>query len=123
MKIEIPGVDVESGLNLCDGDTDVYLNILRLFVSDMIKALDKVRNVSEETMWDYSVSVHTIKSVSQAIGAEEARKTAKHLEELAKNGDLTGIKAKNDVFVRYADNLVESVQAWLAKYDAAERIQ
>ena len=119
MTIEISGVDVNSGLDLCDGDVDIYLRILRSYVSDMVPALERIRTVSEGTLKDYAVSIHGVKSISAAIGAEEARKTAKQLEDMAKGGDLAGVLAKNGAFVKYAENLVNGVRLWLEKNDAA----
>ena len=113
MEIKIPGVDANSGLNLCDGDVNIYLDILRSYVSDMREALEKIQTVSEETLRDYAVRVHGIKSTSEAIGAEEARKTAKELELMAKGGDLAGVLAKNSAFAEYLKNLVDGIQAWL----------
>ena len=119
MNIEIPGVDVKNGLEICDGDTKIYLRFLRLYVSNMPSALDKMRNVSEETLQDYTVSVHGVKGISETIGAEEARKTAKELEMMGKSGDLVGILAQNAAFIKYAENLVNNIKNWLAKHDAA----
>jgi HPt (histidine-containing phosphotransfer) domain-containing protein len=115
MAIEIPGVDAASGLNLCDGDTNIYLNALRLYVSSIPESLEKMRGVSQETLGDYAITAHSVKSMSEYIGAEEARKTAKQLETLAKNGDWDGVLAQNEPFIQYAQGIVAGVQGWLAK--------
>ena len=115
MAIEIPGIDAASGLDLCDGDMNIYLNALRLYVSSIPVSLEKMRGVSPETLADYAITVHSVKSMSQYIGAEEVRKTAKQLEVLAKNGNLAGILAQNDAFIQYAQGIVAGVQGWLAK--------
>ena len=114
MAIEISGVDTKSGLELCDGNMNIYLNSLRLFVSDIPTDLEKMRDVSKETLNDYSIIVHSVKSMSEYIGAEEARKTAKQLEAMAKNGDLAGVLSQNEAFIKYAENLVNGVRNWLA---------
>ena len=118
MTIKIPGVDVESGLDLCDGEVDIYLRVLRSYIIDVTGALEKIRNVSKETLKDYAVSVHGVKSTSAAIGAEETRKVAKQLEDMAKGGDLAGVLAINSAFVKNTENLVAGVRAWLEKNDA-----
>jgi HPt (histidine-containing phosphotransfer) domain-containing protein len=115
MAIEIPSIDSASGLNLCDGNMDIYINSLRLYVSSIPASLEKMRSVSQETLADYTITVHSVKSMSQYIGAEEARKTAKDLEALAKSGDLAGILAKNEAFIQYAQDIVAGVEGWLAK--------
>jgi len=115
MAIEIPGLDADSGLNLCDGNMKIYLNSLRLFVSSTPESLVKMRSVSQETLEKYSVTAHSVKSMSEYAGAEEVRKAAKELEALAKAGDLAGVLAKNEAFIKFAGNIVEGVRSWLEK--------
>jgi len=113
----IPEVDVSSGLEICDGNLAIYLNSLRLFATSIPKNLQDMKGVSAETLVDYAVTVHSVKSMSHYIGAEEARKTAKELEALAKGGDLAGVQAQNDAFIQYAQKVVGNVQSWLEKND------
>jgi len=119
MEINIPGLDTKSGIELCDGSIETYIYSLRLYVSNVPASLEKMRNVSEETLRDYAISAHGVKSVSQYIGAQEAIKTAKELEALAKSGDLAGVLARNDAFIKYANNLLDSIKSWLEKNDSA----
>jgi hypothetical protein len=116
MAFEISGVDVKKGLDLCDGDLKIYVRILRSYVSDIKDVLDKIKTVSELKLHDYAVSVHGVKSTSDAVGAEDARKTAKHLEEMAKGGDFAGVMAENSAFVKYLEKLVDGIQKFLEKH-------
>jgi len=113
MTIEIPGLDVNSGLDLCDNDINIYLNSLRLYVSNVPAYLEKMKGVSEETLKNYYVAAHGVKSMSEYIGAEEVRKTAKHLEAIAKQGDLAGVLAQNETFIKHVENIVDNIQRWL----------
>ena len=119
MAIEITGLDVKSGLELCGGDEGIYTNALRLYVTNVPPALDKMRNVSENTLQSYAVSVHGIKSTSEYIGAEEARSTAKQLEAMAKSGDLAGVQAKSDAFIQHVEQLIGRIRSWLEKNSAS----
>ena len=113
MAIKIPGIDANSGLELCDGDMGIYLNSLRLYVSSIPASLEKMRGVSEKTLKDYSITVHSVKSMSEYVGAEEIRKTAKQLEALSKDGDLNGVLAKNEAFIKFAESIVGNIRNWL----------
>jgi len=115
MAIEIPGLNAASGLELCDGDVNIYLHSLRLYVSSIPATLEKMRSVSKESLQDYSISAHGVKGMSEYIGAEEARKTAKQLEAMAKDGDWPGVLARNEAFIKYAQGLVDGVRNWLAE--------
>ena len=119
MAIEISGVDTNSGLELCDGDMNIYLNALHLYASSIPADLEKMSGVSQETLADYAITVHSVKSMSQYIGAEEARKTAKELEAMAKGGDLAGVQAQNEAFIKYLKNLADGIDAWLKKNEGA----
>ena len=113
MDIKIPGVNVEKGLELCDGDKGIYVRFLSRYVTNMPENLSKLRNVSEETLKEYTINVHGAKGINEIIGAEEAAKMARNLEAMSKEGNLTGVLAQNEAFLKYADNLVENVQNWL----------
>ena len=116
MALEILGVDVKSGLDFCEGDMNIYIRVLRSYVEDVTEALAEIRNVSEKNLSEYAVSVHGIKSTSEAVGAEETRKTAKQLELMAKSGDLAGVQAQNSAFIKHLENLLGNVKNSLEKH-------
>jgi len=113
LDLNVPGVDVKRGLELCDGDKSIYLQSLRLFASSMPVTLGKMKSVSELTLKDYAINVHGAKGICEYIGAEDARVNAKQLEMMAKEGNLAGVLAGNDAFIKYAGNLAEGIQNWL----------
>ena len=117
MTAKIPGVDLDAGLDLYDGDMDIYLRVLRAYIPAVIKALEKMRNVSAETLPDYAVTVHGIKSTSNSIGAEETRIAARELELKAKEGDLNGVLSLNQAFIEQTGAFAESLQTWLKEND------
>ena len=119
MAIKIPGVDVDAGLELCDGDEDIYLRVLRSYLSAIPPALDKMRNVSTETMQNYIVNVHGVKSTSASIGAEETRKAALQLETMARSGDLSGVLAQNETFINCTAALVDSIRIFLKEHESS----
>ena len=116
MAMHIPGIDLEKGLDLYDDEFDIYLAVLRSYIANTPAVLDKLRTVSAETLPDYAASMHGIKGTSANIGAEETRKAALELETMAKAGDLAGILAKNDAFLKHADAFMEGLQNWLKDY-------
>jgi CheY-like chemotaxis protein len=118
MKIDIPGVDEERIIELYDGDFEIYLPVLRSYLSVMPDTLDKISHVSAETLQDYTIKVHGVKSTSDSIGAEEARKMALELEMLAKAGNLSAVQAKNEALIQYVRTLLGNIQSWLARLDA-----
>jgi len=118
MEIKISGVDVDTGLDLCDGEEDIYLRVLRAFVNAIPEAIEKMRNVSAETLQNYAVNAHGIKSTSESIGAEGTRKAAKQLEAMARAGDLSGVLSQNEAFFKQTTDLVDNIRNFLEKYDS-----
>jgi HPt (histidine-containing phosphotransfer) domain-containing protein len=119
MVLEIPGIDTEKVMELYAGDLEIYLPVLRSYVSVIPDALDIMSRVCAETLPEYIVKVHGVKSTSDGIGAEEARKMAYELEMLAKSGDLSAVLAKNGALLQYVRELLVNIQSWLAKIDAS----
>jgi HPt (histidine-containing phosphotransfer) domain-containing protein len=118
MKIEIPGLNAQSGLELCGGDQEIYLRSLRLFEKNVSLTLQKMRSVCKDTLHDYYVSVHGIKGMCEYIGAQDLKQTAKQLEEISRNDDLAGVLALNETFIKSTENLIVNIQNWLKENNA-----
>jgi len=117
--IEIPGINAKRGLMLYEGDEDLFIEIMRSYVENTPAEIDKLREVSRESLPDYAINVHTVKGASSSIGATDITRRARHLEMLSKSGDLDGILSRNEAFLRDADTLLENLKAWLDKRDSA----
>ena len=117
-SIEIPGINTKNGLSNCDGDLEIYKSVLRSYAADTQAVLQKIRNVTVETLPDYVIAVHGIKGSSANIGAETVRKIAAKLEIQAKNGNLIEILSQNDAFLTATKSLVSAIKLWLEKQDA-----
>ena len=118
MAIGIPGVNEENLYALFEDDMELYISALSSFLVNTPMALNKLRNVSQETLQDYSICVHGIKGTCASICAEEARKKALELEMMSKNGDLPGVLAANEIFLKYMENLLDNLQKWLKNYES-----
>jgi len=117
LEINIPGVDTKAGLSLYDDDMEIYLPTLRSYVAYTTDVLEKLKNVSEETLPDYIINVHGLKGTSASIGAEIVRESALNLEKLAKAGDLQGVMERNDRFIKGTESIVANIKKWLEKHD------
>jgi CheY-like chemotaxis protein len=113
LEVNISGVNSTLGLSLYEDDMDMYLSILQSFVDNTPTEIEKLYNVSEETLADYAIDIHTMKGVSASIGAKSLSQKAKKLEKMAKEGDLKGVLAENEDFIKEAVKLVDDVQEWL----------
>jgi signal transduction histidine kinase/CheY-like chemotaxis protein/HPt (histidine-containing phosphotransfer) domain-containing protein len=115
--IDIPGVNTRKGLSLYIGDTNIYLALLRSYITNTPIILEKLRAVSAENLSDYVIAVHGLKGTSAGIGAEQIRADALELENISRAGDLQGVLAKNDKFIANAEIIVSGIKDWLDKND------
>jgi len=113
----VPGLDFTTGLALYNGDYEIYLSVMRSFVTNSFSVIEKLRAVSKETLPDYAVSVHGMKGICSGIGAEELRQTAYNLEMMAKSGDLAGIQKINGDFLENASGLTTGIKTAFEKLD------
>jgi PAS domain S-box-containing protein len=116
--IDIPGVDTKKGLSFYGGEIDIYLPLLRSYVSNVPKLLKRLKTVSKETLPDYVISVHGLKGTCAGIGAEAIREAAFNLETIAREGNLDGVLAGNDKLISDTEVIVANVKAWLDQYYA-----
>jgi HPt (histidine-containing phosphotransfer) domain-containing protein len=107
----------EKGLALYDNNMEVYVSVLGYFVPNALTLIEKLRNVSNETLADYFIHVHGLKGICAGIGAEKLAEAALDLEIMSKTGDLAGVLAKNNNLLEEAENFVTKINKWLYEHD------
>ena len=112
-KPKIPGVNMEAALELCGGEMDLLKAILKSFAVNTPEAIVKMRNPTMETLPEYAINVHGLKSICANIAADDLSKRAKNMEMMAKSGDLTGVRAMNNELLSDAEILINNIKAWL----------
>ena len=112
---KIPGLNAEMLLDLYEDTEDIFLAVLRSWLNDTSSYINKLANVSAETLKDYCVAIHGLKGTSASIGAESISQKAKKLEAMAKAGDLAGVQAQNESLLKEVDAMVKTIQNWLAQ--------
>jgi HPt (histidine-containing phosphotransfer) domain-containing protein len=115
MTINISGIDVKKGLALYDDEEDIYLIVLKSYATNTPTTLDKIRSVSQETLSDYAIRVHGLKGTSANIGAVKLQEAALELEKMSKAGNLDGVLAKNENFIKEVENVINNIKTWLAE--------
>ncbi len=94
------GIDCDKGMGSCLNDKDMYVAVLQEFLKDSgNKQKEMDRFFAEENLSDFTIRIHSVKSSSLMIGAEEVSRKAKDLEQAAKNGDMDFVKENYPLFV------------------------
>jgi len=117
MTIEIPGLDTAKALDLYDDDMEMYIFVMRSYITNMPPAIEILKNLSQDTLEEYMIKAHGIKGTSANIGAEDIRQTALKMENLARAGDLAALQAENLAFINQIEELVNNIQKWLDEND------
>jgi HPt (histidine-containing phosphotransfer) domain-containing protein len=115
MELDLPGLNIEQGLDVFDGEEEDYLTALNSFIKNTPEIIDKLRSVTKENLPNYAINVHGLKSISGWICAESIRAGAEELEHLAKAGDLSGVTARNVGFLDRVDAFIKDLKAALEK--------
>ena len=110
----IPGINMAMALSLYEGDMEILMDIMESYAKHVPTELERMRCVSEETLRNYAIDIHTLKGASAGIGAIDLSQRAKRLEDLAKGGDLAGVLEHNEAFIKDAEALIEGIKAWVA---------
>ena len=117
-KIDIPHIDISQAMVDFANDSDLYILVLRTFMTSSPPILAKLRNVSEETLHSCYVKTHGLKGNLGNIYAEDLRAEAAVVEALAKEGDLEGYKLALAPFLEKIELFLADVRAWFESYDA-----
>ncbi len=95
-NLEKAGIHTRAGMNYCRGDMKFYFELLAKFVQETEKKTQLLNRYLEAgDCENYRIQVHSLKSTSKMIGAEDFSDIAKNREEAAKNAQLEYIKKRH----------------------------
>jgi CheY-like chemotaxis protein len=108
--IDIPNVNVLSGLNNTGGSMEVYLNILSNFCQEARDHVQQIKQAVETNDVSlYTVLVHGLKGSAKSIGADEFSGFANRIEEEISNGDLTVIPTQTGTLLENLHTLTDNI--------------
>lgn len=107
-------LNTELGLSFYEGDIDFYLEIVEAVLeADYSK---KIQNFYEVEDWhNYQILVHSLKSSSKSIGAEDLSAKALALESAAKMGDIDFIRDNHEDLMQTYLILLDNIRKLFAQ--------
>lgn len=88
-------IDHDSALAYCAGNEEFLQEMYEMYADT--NCLDKIRQAYAKEDWEnYRILVHSLKSTSRTIGADEMAEAATRLEAAVKAGDIILAKALHD---------------------------
>jgi len=108
----ILGVDVQKGVAMLRGSMTAYRKILIMFCKDISERLPQLQIMPEvDTLQAFIIQVHSLKSVSASIGAQEVSSHAAGLEAAGKAADMAFIREHLPGFTVQLAELEKNIRA------------
>jgi CheY-like chemotaxis protein len=105
----VPGIDMDTVMKRFSDDLEVWREVVRVYVAHTPEVLDKLR--VSAPLSDYGAAAHSLKGSSYNICADLVGKEAGELEATAKAGNLEGVRAMRDPFIRRVETLLAALAA------------
>jgi CheY-like chemotaxis protein len=113
---DIPGIEIQTGLENTGGSLDSYKNILSYFCADVDGRIQQIQEAAEKGDWDsYTTMVHAIKGASRSIGAMELGDAAAELEAAGREKNAGLIAAKTGALLKKLRDLLGHIDSALGK--------
>ncbi|MCL1929454.1 MAG: ATP-binding protein [Treponema sp.] len=110
---KIIGLDVDKGIERFDGDEESYLQVLHSYAASTPPLLEELKEVTEESLTNYAIIVHGIKSSSQGICADRIGSMAEALEKAAKEGNYNFVTVNSGDFIKTTEKLIDAIDDML----------
>jgi len=107
---QLDELDMHKGMERFNGDWETYLQILKSFAANTKLVLQTITEVNKDTLPNYAITVHGVKSSCRGICAEEPGAQAEALEHAAKAGDLDFVTAHNPALIEAVSKLIVKLE-------------
>ena len=98
-KLKDAGVDTKEGLEYCADDEEIYFEVLQEYAADSKEKDQLLVKYYDDKNWaDYRIIIHSLKSASRTIGADEVSDLAKALEDAAAGEEVSFIDENHEIF-------------------------
>jgi signal transduction histidine kinase/CheY-like chemotaxis protein/HPt (histidine-containing phosphotransfer) domain-containing protein len=126
-SINIPGVNVKTGLKSVGGDAAYYRKVLKTFAENGVEYTVTLSNLlnserSPENLKAYTTAVHALKSAAANIGAMEISAAAKSLEDAGRYSLEEIITSNTEPFLKSLVELVNAIREELGINDTRETL-
>lgn len=106
--------DPATGLSYAGGNRELYLDILKGYVTDAVEMKANLNSSKDASDWkNYVIKVHALKSMSLTIGAVSLSEQAKELELAGKAANYELVIEKNSVLMDKYEQVLADVVEYL----------
>ena len=106
----IAGLDIVRGIKRFGSNEELFFKVLDSYAKNTRPLLEMIKEVGENSLADYAITIHGIKGSSHGIYADMVGAKAEALEEAAKAGDFDFVSANNRAFIEATGKLVDDIE-------------
>ena len=104
------GLNVDAGLLYTCNEEEFYLELLTDYANSASEKCAELSSYLEkDDLKNYEILVHSLKSSSKTVGADEVSEKAKALEQASRNLDKDFVITNHDAFVRLFEELAQKI--------------
>lgn len=116
-RLQTVGVDMQTGLSYCNGDTDIYYEILNLAVETYIEKCQKLQQYYRDRNFkNYQVEIHGLKSSLWIVGATELGQFAEQQEHFLQQGKTEYLEQTYNCFQAEYHQVVHGIYDTLVEF-------
>lgn len=109
-KLNSVGINTQSGIQYCLGDSRFYVELLTKFVKESTRKETDISRFYEQGDFDnYAIIVHALKSNAKMLGADELSENAKMMEAAAKKCDESFMNDYHEKLLEQYRQIVQSI--------------
>ena len=113
---QLKHINIKTGLLYADGSAELLEKIMTIYLEQSGKTAEMAENCfAAGDMKNYEIVIHSLKSTSLRIGAEELSEAAKRLENAARNGDTEYVKAHHGEAMALYRLVIGETEEYLGK--------
>lgn len=111
VQLKNMGIDVDQGMHYSMGQDDLYLELVRDYVSGWKKKKEDLNTYyAEQNFSEYKILIHSIKSATKTIGMNDLSEAARNLEFAAKDRNSGFIAEHHQTFIDGSDRIIEKME-------------
>ena len=95
------GLNVDAALGYAGGEEDFYMELLTDYANSVDERCDSLESfLTANDLHNYEILIHSLKSTSRMVGADNLSEQARDLQEAAGKGDMDFVKEHHPEFVK-----------------------
>ena len=104
------GLNVDAGLGYAGGEEDFYMELLTDYANSADERCESLETfLADNDLNNYEILIHSLKSTSRMVGADDLSEQAKDLQDAAGKQDMDFVKEHHTAFVKGFKALSEKI--------------